>query len=95
MDVGTSTYVTPVRSALVDNRRHEERRAAGHADNRPLRNTRLERPLGAEVWRRGSVVASWLLDLTADGRAILRAIEALDFPDVGLHAFVLERVDRF
>ena len=41
------------------------------AENTPLRNPEhymydMNLPDIAEVWRRGSVIASWLLDLTAD-----------------------------
>jgi len=44
------------------------------AETTPLRDPRyyqydLNLPEVAEVWRRGSVVASWLLDLTADALA--------------------------
>ena len=44
--------------------------AAGDAETTPLRDPQyyqyeIDLPAVAEVWRRGSVVASWLLDLTA------------------------------
>jgi 6-phosphogluconate dehydrogenase len=47
---------------------------AGDAETAPLRDRNyytyeLDVPAVAEVWRRGSVVASWLLDLTADAVA--------------------------
>jgi 6-phosphogluconate dehydrogenase len=50
------------------------------AETTPLRNPEhyqydLSLPDIAEVWRRGSVVASWLLDLTA--------ISLLESPDLG------------
>ena len=47
------------------------RAAAADAETAPLARTRALRsttstsPRSSEVWRRGSVVASWLLDLTA------------------------------
>ncbi len=45
-----------------------------NAETTPLRhptNYQFDLPLGdiAEVWRRGSVIASWLLDLTANALA--------------------------
>ena len=51
----------------------KEKRAAD-AETAPLRNPELyqydfDLPDIAEVWRRGSVIASWLLDLTADALA--------------------------
>ena len=57
-----------------------ERRAAADAETTPLRDPAayqydLDLPDIAEVWRRGSVIASWLLDLTA---AALAADPALD-----------------
>lgn len=47
-----------------------ERKQEANAETAPLRNPeyyryRLNLPEIAEVWRRGSVIASWLLDLTA------------------------------
>src|SRR4030095_2964253 len=50
------------------------REHAADAETTPLRNPeyfRYDLPLPeiAEVWRRGSVIASWLLDLTATARA--------------------------
>jgi 6-phosphogluconate dehydrogenase len=47
---------------------------AGDAETAPLRDGNyytyaIDVPAVAEVWRRGSVVASWLLDLTADALA--------------------------
>jgi 6-phosphogluconate dehydrogenase len=53
------------------------------AETTPLRNPEhyqydLNLPDVAEVWRRGSVIASWLLDLTA--------IALLDSPDLGKFA---------
>ena len=52
------------------------------AETAPLRDARfyqyhLDIPAVAEVWRRGSVVASWLLDLTAD--ALARSADLADF----------------
>jgi 6-phosphogluconate dehydrogenase len=52
------------------------------AETAPLRDPQyyqydLDLPAVAEVWRRGSVVASWLLDLTAD--AFARSGELADF----------------
>jgi 6-phosphogluconate dehydrogenase len=52
------------------------------AETTPLRNPEhyrydLNLPDIAEVWRRGSVVASWLLDLTAI--SLLRSPELADF----------------
>ena len=54
-----------LRSANVGNRKHEI-----DAETTPLRDPEhykydLKLPDIAEVWRRGSVIASWLLDLTA------------------------------
>jgi 6-phosphogluconate dehydrogenase len=56
-----------LKHANVGNREH----AADDAETTPLRNPEhyqyeLNLPDIAEVWRRGSVVASWLLDLTAN-----------------------------
>ena len=50
--------------------RRARRRARADAETAPLAHPELYRydldiPKVAEVWRRGSVVASWLLDLTA------------------------------
>src|SRR5206468_4256652 len=58
---------------------------SGHAvdaETTPLRNPRhyqydLNLPDVAEVWRRGSVIASWLLDLTA--LALLKSPELANF----------------
>jgi 6-phosphogluconate dehydrogenase len=52
------------------------------AETAPLRDPKyyqydLDLPSVAEVWRRGSVVASWLLDLTAD--ALARSGELAEF----------------
>ena len=52
------------------------------AETTPLRDPQyyqfdLDLPAVAEVWRRGSVVASWLLDLTAD--ALARSSDLADF----------------
>jgi 6-phosphogluconate dehydrogenase len=52
------------------------------AETAPLRDPRyyqyeFDLPAVAEVWRRGSVVASWLLDLTAD--ALARSPKLADF----------------
>jgi 6-phosphogluconate dehydrogenase len=52
------------------------------AETTPLRDPQyyqyeLNLPDVAEVWRRGSVVASWLLDLTAD--ALARSTDLADF----------------
>jgi 6-phosphogluconate dehydrogenase len=52
------------------------------AETTPLRDPQyyqyeLDIPAVAEVWRRGSVVASWLLDLTAD--ALARSSDLADF----------------
>jgi len=52
------------------------------AETTPLRDPQyyqyeLDLPEVAEVWRRGSVVASWLLDLTAD--ALARSSDLADF----------------
>ena len=52
------------------------------AETTPLRDPQyyqydLDIPAVAEVWRRGSVVASWLLDLTAD--ALARNSDLADF----------------
>jgi 6-phosphogluconate dehydrogenase len=54
-----------LRSANVGKRAHDS-----DAETAPMRNPELyqydlDLPEIAEVWRRGSVVASWLLDLTA------------------------------
>ena len=59
----------------------KEKRAAD-AETAPLRDPELyqydfDLPDIAEVWRRGSVIASWLLDLTAD--ALARNPELEDF----------------
>ncbi len=59
----------------------EEREA--DAETAPLRNPEMYRydinvPAVAEVWRRGSVVGSWLLDLTAD--------EMADDPELSAYA---------
>jgi 6-phosphogluconate dehydrogenase len=48
--------------------------AEGDAENTPLRNPEhyrydIDVAEVAEVWRRGSVVSSWLVDLTADALA--------------------------
>jgi 6-phosphogluconate dehydrogenase len=55
---------------------------AGDAETAPLRDPRyyqydLDLPEIAEVWRRGSVVASWLLDLTA--AALAKSPELKEF----------------
>jgi 6-phosphogluconate dehydrogenase len=55
-----------LRSANVGKRAHDS-----DAETAPMRNPELyqydlDLPEIAEVWRRGSVVASWLLDLTAE-----------------------------
>src|SRR5215831_16554225 len=52
------------------------------AETAPLRNPEfyqydLDMPAVAEVWRRGSVIASWLLDLTAD--ALNQSPDLADF----------------
>jgi 6-phosphogluconate dehydrogenase len=52
------------------------------AETTPLRHPELYRyefdlPQIAEVWRRGSVIASWLLDLTA--QALLESPDLADF----------------
>ncbi len=52
------------------------------AETTPLREPELYRydfdlPQVAEVWRRGSVIASWLLDLTA--QALLQSPDLTDF----------------
>ena len=52
------------------------------AETAPLQNPEyyqydLNLPDVAEVWRRGSVIASWLLDLTAS--ALLKSLELADF----------------
>ena len=52
------------------------------AETTPLREPELYRydfdlPQVAEVWRRGSVIASWLLDLTA--QALLQSPDLADF----------------
>jgi 6-phosphogluconate dehydrogenase len=56
--------------------------AAADAENTPLRDPRyyqydINVPEVAEVWRRGSVVSSWLMDLTAD--ALARSPKLDDF----------------
>jgi 6-phosphogluconate dehydrogenase len=53
-----------------------------NAETTPLREPelyqyRLDLPAVAEVWRRGSVIASWLLDLTA--QAFLQSPDLADF----------------
>jgi 6-phosphogluconate dehydrogenase len=58
-----------LRSANVGKQRHEV-----DAETTPLRDPELYQydfnlPDVAEVWRRGSVIASWLLDLTASALA--------------------------
>jgi 6-phosphogluconate dehydrogenase len=58
-----------LRSANVG-RRDEQARSGHDAETTPLRDPELYRfemdlPAIAEVWRRGSVIGSWLLDLTA------------------------------
>ncbi len=58
------------------------RKQASDAETAPLEHPEfyqydLNIPEVAEVWRRGSVIASWLLDLTAD--ALHRAPELADF----------------
>jgi 6-phosphogluconate dehydrogenase len=58
-----------LRSANIGNRPHEI-----DAETTPLQNPEhyrydLDLPEIAEVWRRGSVIASWLLDLTASALA--------------------------
>ena len=55
---------------LQPRRRRQARSARADAETTPLRDPQyyqydLDIPAVAEVWRRGSVVASWLLDLTA------------------------------
>ena len=50
------------------------------AETTPLRNPEyyqyaFELPEIAEVWRRGSMIGSWLLDLTADAPGRSRASE--------------------
>jgi 6-phosphogluconate dehydrogenase len=55
-----------LRSANIGSRKHD----GADAETTPLRNPEhyqydLDLPDIAEVWRRGSVIASWLLDLTA------------------------------
>ncbi len=55
---------------------------AADAETTPLRHPELYRyefdlPQIAEVWRRGSVIASWLLDLTA--QALLESPDLADF----------------
>ena len=44
----------------------------------------IDMPEVAEVWRRGSVVASWLLDLTAQALCERPTLEELRGPGVGL-----------
>jgi len=56
--------------------------AEGDAENTPLRNPEhyqydIDVAEVAEVWRRGSVVSSWLVDLTAD--ALARSPELANF----------------
>jgi 6-phosphogluconate dehydrogenase len=58
------------------------RKQASDAETAPLEHPEfyqydLNIPEVAEVWRRGSVVASWLLDLTAD--ALHRSPDLADF----------------
>jgi len=54
-----------------------------NAETAPLRDPELYRyeidlPAVAEVWRRGSVVASWLLDLTAHALAVSPTLDSFD-----------------
>jgi 6-phosphogluconate dehydrogenase len=56
---------------------------AVNAETTPLREPELYRydidiPAVAEVWRRGSVVASWLLDLTAHALSISPTLDEFD-----------------
>jgi 6-phosphogluconate dehydrogenase len=56
--------------------------AASDAENTPLRDPQyyqydMDIPEVAEVWRRGSVISSWLMDLTAD--ALARSPQLDDF----------------
>ena len=71
------------------------------AETTPLRNPELyQYDLNladiAEVWRRGSVIASWLLDLTA--QALVRSPELAEFSgrvsDSGEGRWTVERRDR-
>jgi 6-phosphogluconate dehydrogenase len=66
-----------LKNADIGKRSHEK-----DAETTPLRNPEHYRydfdlPEVAEVWRRGSVIASWLLDLTAD--ALHRSPDLADF----------------
>ena len=56
----------------------------------------LDIPEVAEVWRRGSVIGSWLLDLTAAALAASPTLDGLRGPGLGLRrgALDLDRRDR-
>ena len=81
-----------------------QRRQAGRArrqdaETAPLRDPQYYRydidvAEVAEVWRRGSVVASWLLDLTAAALAESPDLEEFAGPGVGLRRGALDRAGR-
>ena len=68
-----------------------DRRRDDAAARPPVLPVRPRSPTIAEVWRRGSVVASWLLDLTAQARSATPKLERLLRPRVGLRRGALDR----
>jgi 6-phosphogluconate dehydrogenase len=56
--------------------RHAGAGKAGHVDNAERYQYDFDLPAIAELWRRGSVVSSWLLDLTAKSLAADPALAA-------------------
>ena len=83
-----------LRDANIGKQKHEI-----DAETTPLRDPEhyqydLNLPDIAEVWRRGSVIASWLLDLTAT--ALRRGSDALEIrrPGLGLGRRALDDQGR-
>ncbi len=75
------------------------REVAENAETAPLRDPKyyqyeLDLPQVAEVWRRGSVIASWLLDLTAAALAELARPRRVRRPRVGLRRGPLDGARR-